>query len=51
MALKRCGQSKPWHAVAGMWTSMGMGAESCACALIGSFSRLQKVRPIRHALP
>ena len=47
VAIKRCGQSKVWHAVAGMWTSMGMGAEGCACALLWSFSSLQKVRPIR----
>jgi hypothetical protein len=47
VAIKRCGQSKAWHAVAGMWTSMGMGTQECACALLWSFSRRQEVRPMR----
>jgi hypothetical protein len=47
MAIKRCGQRKAWHAVAGMWTRMGMGAEGYAYALLCSFSRLQEVRQMR----
>src|SRR5437879_2627561 len=31
-----------------MWTSMGMGAEGCACALLWSSSRLQEVRSMRN---
>jgi hypothetical protein len=27
VAIRRCGQSKAWHAVAGMWTRMGRGAK------------------------
>jgi hypothetical protein len=47
VAIKRYGLSKVWHAVAGMWTSMGMGAEGWAGALLWSFSSLQEVRPMR----
>lgn len=47
MALTRCGQSQAWDAVAGMWTSLGMGADGGTWVLLSSFSRLQEMRPIR----
>src|SRR5215831_11786673 len=31
-----------------MWTSLGMEAEGCACALLWPFSHLSKVRPGRN---
>jgi predicted TIM-barrel fold metal-dependent hydrolase len=48
VAIKRCRQSKVWHAVAGLWTCMNRGAEGGACAPLCAFSRLEEGRPSRQ---